>query len=183
MINPSELESQLESYGLLFVSYRPSNENSLSHHLFQRVAEIIQKQIILISNMNELESEIKDIDKFIRKLKVEYGHVHNNLNELEYPRFITKLKALKVGHLIVDYHSSIIHLLMLLLYIFSQSDDREGVASELAVLLNKFINNFQPEEPKLKKFHDILKFEINSSDKLLKKIKQRHLDIVFDEDY
>ena len=183
MINFTELESQLELYAMLFTEHQPRNTKSLSYQLFMQVNAIIQKQIASINDLDDLNNSIILIDKFIRQLKAEYGHINSNLNELEYPNFISKLSSLKVGSLIVGYHRSITHLLKLLLFIFSHSDGSNRIASLLDEHLKIFIKDLQTELPQLKKFQDIKNFEISDQSKLLKRIKQKQLDIIFDDEY
>ncbi|KPV94805.1 hypothetical protein AN214_03106 [Pseudoalteromonas sp. P1-9] len=183
MINPANIESQLELYAMSFTFYQPSNTKSLSYHLFMKVDLIIQNHTTSIYDLSTLTSATSDVDALIRKLKVAYGHVNDDLNEIEYPKFLAKLQALKVGKFIVSYHNSITHLLKLLLYIFSESGNPTEVTTEIDSFLSNFIKNLQPRAKQTKKFKDIVNFDIGDSNQLLNKIRKKQLDIIFDDDF
>ena len=182
MINPTNIESQLELYAMSFTFYQPSNTKSLSYHLFMKVDLIIQNHTTNIHDLSTLTSAISDVEALIRKLKAEYDHYDADLDEMEYPKFLAKLQALKVGEFIASYHNSITHLLKLLLYIFSQSENPTEVSTELVSFLNQFSKSLQSTPNKSKKFKDIVNFEITEPHDLFNKIRKKQLDIIFDDE-
>lgn len=179
-ISPQQLKEQLSTYRSFFSNFKleiTENSDFLAH---KAVENILNIQFKGVNSNVDVDLITKKLDGFIRNVKAEFDYIYVDFDKLNYPDFLYELSEYKVYGPLSAYHSSIIHILKILVIKIKDLGRAEQGENEAYELILDLIHTNSLVDKQKRLFAGDNEWKSNKDDTESAELILKQLDITLD---